>query len=303
MICNVDLTTFSLSVSGDNGEFTHLSPNFGFPCTKAQANVIGISGDADMWRTSNFGWVRPDDYWKATDTGDGSQFTHQQLREYELGGRYFWLQGIAVDTQKTEGNEDCYYDFGVDVNLQITYIPRNGPFNGNARLHQTLLGVIHREKWYQLYYNSLLVEQNKVNGDVEDPNCDTYLKGDDSGDYSELFSPPIDWFGYPPTGDNACGGVGDDDTRQDGEDELNNRVPKYWIQSCAGVPIFSWEIALNDRISDFEGTANPADYVKLKDVMDIATIRTLAAAFETMTEFTGAFREILMKWISSKKLV
>lgn len=279
---------FSFCESGDNGEFTHLSPNFGFPCTKAQANVIGISGDADMWRTSNFGWVRPDDYWKATDTGDGSQFTHQQLREYELGGRYFWLQGIAVDTQKTEGNEDCYYDFGVDVNLQITYIPRNGPFNGNARLHQTLLGVIHREKWYQLYYNSLLVEQNKVNGDVEDPNCDTYLKGDDSGDYSELFSPPIDWFGYPPTGDNACGGVGDDDTRQDGEDELNNRVPKYWIQSCAGVPIFSWEIALNDRISDFEGTANPADYVKLKDVMDIATIRTLAAAFETMTEFYGS---------------
>ena len=261
--------------------FTHLSPNYGLPCTRAQANIIGLSGDADMWRTSNFGWVRPFDYYKAIDLEEPDTPTRSSLREYELGGQYFWLQGIAVDTQKTEEQEDCYYDFGVDVNLEITYIPRNGPFNGNARLHQTLLGVIHREKWNQLYYNSLLVEHNKVNDSNAGPACDTYLKGVNSEAYSDLFSPQVDWFGYPPTNDcisEEAEGENGYPLRQDGEDVFNNRVPKYWIQSCAGVPIFSWEIALNDKLKE----------TRLEEVMDADTIGTLAAAFESMTDLYGS---------------
>jgi len=270
---------FAWCQGGNQGNLTHLSPNFGFPCTKAQANIIGVSGDADMWRTSNYGWVPPWDYLYANDSEEEGETTTQQLREYELGGKYFWLQGIAVDTTKKneDENEDCYYDFGISSSsLDITYIPRNGPFNGNARLHQTLLGVIHREKWYQLYYSSLLVEQNKVNGSAEAP-CDTFLKGDDAGDYSDLFSPAIDWFGYPPETPCENGEPGALNKRQDGEDVLKNRVPKYWIQSCAGVPIFSWEIALNDTLLE----------TQLKDVMDSATIATIAAAFESMLSYEG----------------
>ena len=256
---------FSYCQGGVSG-FTHLSPNFGLPCTIAQSQIIGISGAADMWRTSNFGYVNPE-----RQGGSG-----RLLREYEVGGSYFWLQGIAEDITRDEEGESCYYDFGIAYgSLDITYIPRNGPFEGNARLHQTLLGVIHREKWYQLYYNSLLVEHNQVDGDTQNSDCDTYLKGDDSEEYSNLFSPQAEWFGYPPT--NTCTLPEDEQDqygprRQDGEDVFNNRVPKYWIQSCAGVPIFSWEIALNETLLE----------THLSEVMDNATISTLADAFKTM---------------------
>ena len=195
------------------------------PCTKGQANAIG-----DTWRTADYGWVR---------SGDHNFGCDSILGPAEMGGKYFWLQGIA--NAPTDHFYNHYMaDFTIDPNsgcrqyesyvLDYGYGPE-----GTRRLADTLLVVVHREKYYERYYTSI----------NEDDNPTQVPEG-----YSQ-YLPSEDhlW----PTSSGTF---------------FSQRTPEYFVLGCAGCPIFSWEIAFNDYLENTNWEDVPELVNDYREILD-----------------------------------
>ena len=199
------------------------SPNYALPTTLAQANIIGATLEefgVPNWSTSRWGHAKASDYRYGDD---------ETLRPTEQGGNYFWLQEIS-----NHRPDERFIDFNLrfdDASSIGVLPPPAGGQPGQSRITETCLGVIHRERWWKKYHTSLLATDNRPGeqgvGDTEDARA--YF---DDG----YFSPSPDWFGY------------DQDPIGTQPTILNNRSPEYVFKACAGVPIFSWEIALDSRL-------------------------------------------------------
>ena len=204
----------------------------GKPSTYGVANIIG-----DTWRTSDFGWVKGRDHNAGCFPCDSDECgecnncgeTKVKLGPGELGGSYFWLQDIA------DSPRDHWYANFRPTLSNFVFDSGNGPL-GTSRLAETLLCVVHREKYYERYYTSIL-NNSDPRGYEDSPEGE---RGANFDEYEEYFpslteyngedNPPGHWWG---TGANAW---------------ISKRTPKYFMLGCAGVPIFTWEIAFNDRL-------------------------------------------------------
>lgn len=218
----------------------------GLPSSKGVAHIIG-----DTWRTSDYGWIPGRDHDAGCYSCDPDECgdcencgkTKVQLGPGELGGSYFWLQGIA-DAPK----DHWYANFKPVIGGQYAFDPGPGP-QGTSRLAETLLCVVHREKYYERYYTSIKQDDDpRAAGPDGVPEQNP---GADFGDYEEYFP--------DTTIDNGQGNPlghwwqGDEESAPGSSNAwINNRTPKYFLLGCAGCPIFTWEIALNDTLNSTE---------------------------------------------------
>lgn len=199
--------------------------------TQSQMQLIGhpdykIGGTNAGWRTSEFGYVRggpggggregnvcPTIEETGTKLGFGN---FEGSRRKGMNSDYLYLQDIV--TQGTQvGKLFPHYRVIIPTsgNVRIESVYNWGscttfPY-GLWGLGSTFIGVMHREKWYQQYWNSISSNDVCVNGGTND--CPGIELGIESDIYSGAFA-------------EKC------------------RVPKYVVSQCSGVPLFSHEIVL-----------------------------------------------------------
>ena len=210
-----------------NGSFSYL--------TQTQMKLIGSPFDGQGWRTSDWGVVQgmkercPD-----SDVGEsGNPLNRQRYAGFcERGGEYLYLQDI-VSQGPASGTGRLYRNFNLIIYVQgneASVVPDIGfgdcfrwPY-GLWPLSFTFWGVMHREKWWERYWNSM------YRGDVCERNPD-WDPNDETSD--EFLNCPNPYENY-------------DKAQELGiyPDRLASqcRFPRHVIQGCAGVPIFTHEL-------------------------------------------------------------
>ena len=199
--------------------------------TQSQMQLIGhpdykIGGTNAGWRTSEFGYVRggPGGGGREgnvcpTNDVTGTRFgfaNFEGSRRKGMNSDYLYLQDIV--TQGTQvGKLFPHYRVIIPTsgNIRIESVYNWGscttfPY-GLWGLGSTFIGVMHREKWYQQYWNSISSNDVCVNGGTNE--CPGIELGIENDIYAGAFA-------------EKC------------------RVPKYVVSQCSGVPLFSHEIVL-----------------------------------------------------------
>ena len=192
--------------------------NAGFPLTPSQAQLIG-----ENWDTNEYGYI-PTQGWvngepcispcPPEDDTDPTYPYFNRVREY--GGRYFWLQGISNHDSYLDDDENyrLYRDWQLDfsnhtiVEIYKSFSCEYEPY-GLWRLSETLIGVFHRETWWERYWNGFTRDAFRSLGPDHPVPLDDYFVVDESVD------------GYLAL----------------------NKSPELIGFGCAGIPAFSWELA------------------------------------------------------------
>ena len=179
--------------------------------TQSEIQFIGDpngTGINSGWRTSNWGYVPG-----GAETGNNCYFglIEGNTRE-QKNGDYLYLQDIISQGSptSTNGKPRLFKNYGIELQGNtINVVLESGwgscqeyPY-GLWPLAFTFWGVMHREKWWQQYWNS--ISENDV---CPSGNCDIGIE-------SDIYQSPFA---------ERC------------------RVPLYIIEQCAGVPIFTHEL-------------------------------------------------------------
>ena len=221
------------------------------PVTRSQFQLIGDARRASRWRTNTWGWIKSADDHFTSCGGENTQF----LKRCYHGGDYFWLQDIIQQSRFSE--TDKFYphweaSFGSDGSVSVDQKYSFGDCGQGGTdseaphygwpLGKTVIGVFHKEKWWQRYWSS--IDENDVCPD-DDPNCGT-CDGWDPGN---------------PDGQGGC----DPNWSPTDKDIYPGhfaacRTPKYVGHACAGVPVFSHEVMMcealynNTNVPDIPGS-------------------------------------------------
>ena len=204
---------------------------FNIPLTDSQAQLIGSN-----WNTNDYGYVPTYGYASGRscvsnpDACDNSPYRN---RVNEFGGRYFGLQGIS-DHNTNYTTEDGYikkYRLFIPYQYDIVQLYDGSgctdPETNLWELAQTMVGFFHRETWWQLQWSGFTEVGYKGLGVNHD------LPGD-------VFTAPN-------------GNTYNDYFYSKGAQKISqDRLPSLVGFGCAGIPVFSWELA--NLYFDPEGT-------------------------------------------------
>ena len=228
------------------------------PVTDSQFQLIGDRNSrTNRWRTQRYGWLNGSDYRESCEDRFVSPCFY--------GGDYFWLQDIIAESSWQE--TDKFYPHwnvrlapgsGVlSVNQSFSF-GQCGEADGTGSqpphygwpLGRTLIGVFHKERWWQRYWNS--IDENDVCPD-DDPNCGVCPGYDpDDGGCPDPNWSPADRDIYPGHF-AAC------------------RSPKFVGYACAGIPVFSHEIMLNERLQQEAGAEIPGTIAEAFNLVNTGT--------------------------------
>lgn len=175
----------------------------GKPLSPAQVQLIG-----NGWDTNHYGYVSSQGHAQGhicnppgdCDDDEPSSYVAQI---YEQGSKYFWLQGIAdYSRERYFKNYRYYIGSGVSVTYKSQYC--EVPPAGLWWLPETLLGVFHRETWWEKYWNGY------TRSAYETLNPDSI--------------PPDSYF------------------QHETDSVVSEYTPEYIGMECSGIPVFTWEI-------------------------------------------------------------
>jgi hypothetical protein len=214
---------------------------YGIPLTYAQSMLIG-----EDWDTSKWGYIPPVSKVRRDYACDGNcpdlDSTEETPLPYnrfgaslEYGPEFFWLQGIANHHSLHPERKFRHFIWHKGVtNLIQEFSNEPGTCEDGINLlwdlNETLFAVFHRESWYSKYFNGFGRTSFRILHGVP-------LDGDE---YSPSMPDP-DYFADVP------------------EHILNDRSPGFVGFSCAGCPVFSWEVV--DLYIGLEGTPRVPDSV------------------------------------------
>jgi len=226
--------------------------------TQSEIEFIGHpdgTGTNAGWRTSRWGYVpggptRDGNSCEITDDGFrlGFGLIEGNTRE-QKNGDYLYLQDIVSQGSptSTNGKPRLFKNYRLNISLTSISVVRDYGWGsceeypyGLYPLSFTFWGVMHREKWWQQYWNS--ISENDV--------C--------------------------PSGDCELGVESDIHTGQFAE---RCRVPQYIIEQCAGVPLFTHELVDKldtDDIKNEIGTLPLLNVPYGEDVLEIEAITPAA---------------------------